>query len=436
MKLKRVLLLSLSVIMFMFFVSFISFGNSYTPVSIKIFLNQKQLVFDVPPINIDNRILVPVGSILRSMGADVLWDSSKKLVTASKGDLTVIIPINSNTAVRNNTSVKLDVPAKIISGRTFVPFRFLSESLGAKVHYDSINKSIFITSEENSFSFKGLSLGSSLEEVSKVLGKPKRIDISEYDFKWYIYHDNYKNYVQVGIRNNIVVAIYSNNPLWVNENGINVGSSKKAVASSLTKPLDKILKGNIYYSLARFKDGEEYQVHQLDNSYLTIFYDLHRNHQVTALQIVDKSIEEKYRRHLNTSTELKKAYERQVFDLANALRVREGLQPFIWCDLASISAEKHSKDMAINKYFNHNSLEGISPFDRMKKEGITYRLAGENIAAGQQNAIFAHEGWLNSFTGHREAIMGRYQRLGVGVWFGDDKAEYNNYYTQNFYTPF
>ncbi|MFM1655740.1 CAP domain-containing protein [Brevibacillus sp. B_LB10_24] len=72
-----------------------------------------------------------------------------------------------------------------------------------------------------------------------------------------------------------------------------------------------------------------------------------------------------------------------------------------------------------------------SPFDRMKKDGIIYKQASENIAAGQTSAIFAHESWMNS-AGHRKNILGDYSRLGVGMSFG---GTYSTYYTQNFYQP-
>ncbi|GAE89948.1 hypothetical protein JCM21531_3523 [Acetivibrio straminisolvens JCM 21531] len=91
----------------------------------------------------------------------------------------------------------------------------------------------------------------------------------------------------------------------------------------------------------------------------------------------------------------------------------------------------HSKDMIINDFFSHNNLHGESPFDRMKKAGITYSSAGENIAIGQIDAIYAHEAWMNS-PGHRANILGKFERLGVGVYMGDDEKIT---YTQNFYTP-
>ncbi|MDU2198224.1 MAG: CAP domain-containing protein, partial [Peptostreptococcaceae bacterium] len=74
--------------------------------------------------------------------------------------------------------------------------------------------------------------------------------------------------------------------------------------------------------------------------------------------------------------------------------------------------------------------EKETPFDRMKKEGITYISAGENIASGQFSAIYAHEALMNS-KGHRKNILGNYKYIGVGVDFG---GTYKIYYTENFYT--
>ena len=85
--------------------------------------------------------------------------------------------------------------------------------------------------------------------------------------------------------------------------------------------------------------------------------------------------------------------------------------------------------MMKENYFDHTNKNNESPFDRMKKENITYSGAGENIAAGQTSAIFAHEAWMNS-QGHRKNILGDYKYIGVGVSFG---GYYSIYYTQNFY---
>ena len=48
--------------------------------------------------------------------------------------------------------------------------------------------------------------------------------------------------------------------------------------------------------------------------------------------------------------------------------------------------------MVKQNYFDHNNLDGESPFDRLKDDDIDFNVAGENLAYGQQNSIFAHEG--------------------------------------------
>ncbi|WP_026477265.1 stalk domain-containing protein [Alkaliphilus transvaalensis] len=434
MKLRKTFLILCSLALLVTFVSLISYGNMSSVINI--FVNNTQLMLDEPPVKINNRILVPVRAVMEALGANVSWDASNRVVTAKNHDTIVTMPIDSAIVYKNDLSVPLDVPAQIINGRTFIPFRFISESLGADVHWDSKNQTVLISKEEahRNFSVKNITIGSSLEDVSKVLGSAQRTVISEYGFQWYTFHNQYRDYLQLGIQDNKVVAIYSNQPLWENKYNINVGTNKEMITSSLSQPLDGIVKGNTKYLFPPFEEGTEYEVFHLGSSYVTIFYDLHKGNEVSSILIIDKDVEESYLRHLNSSIELKEAFEKQVFDLANALRVREGLKPFEWSEVASSAATKHSKDMADHRFFDHINLKGESPFDRMKQEGIRYRSAGENLAAGQQNPIYAHEGWMNSI-GHRKALLGNYEKLGVGVWFGGSNAKFNNYFTQKFYTP-
>ena len=84
----------------------------------------------------------------------------------------------------------------------------------------------------------------------------------------------------------------------------------------------------------------------------------------------------------------------------------------------------------INKgYFDHNSPTYGSPFDMMKKFGITYRSAGENIAMGQKTPQEVMTAWMNS-EGHRKNILNSsFTEIGIGI------AKDNNcrlYWTQMF----
>ena len=80
--------------------------------------------------------------------------------------------------------------------------------------------------------------------------------------------------------------------------------------------------------------------------------------------------------------------------------------------------------MVKNNYFEHTDLNGHSPFDRMKRDGIQFNAAAENLAYGQQSSIYAHEGLMNSL-GHRENILNTHvNTLGVGVDFNNKRQPF------------
>lgn len=135
----------------------------------------------------------------------------------------------------------------------------------------------------------------------------------------------------------------------------------------------------------------------------------------------DKSTGEKQ----ETSSELS-AFEQEVVKLTNAEREKQGLAALkIDTELSKVARAK-SQDMKDNNYFDHNSPTYGSPFDMMKKFGISYTTAGENIAQGQQTPEEVVQAWMDS-PGHRENIMNSsFTHIGVGY------VESGNYWTQQF----
>ncbi|PRO66290.1 NlpC/P60 family protein [Alkalicoccus urumqiensis] len=91
------------------------------------------------------RTLVPMRSIFEQLGATVTWDGATKQVTGVLGDQTVELMIGSADAKASGKPVRLDQAAELINGNTMVPLRFVSESLGAKVDWDSVNNEVVIT---------------------------------------------------------------------------------------------------------------------------------------------------------------------------------------------------------------------------------------------------------------------------------------------------
>jgi uncharacterized protein YkwD len=283
---------------------------------------------------------------------------------------------------------------------------------------------------EKLFSIRAIAIGDSEERVLNLLGQPDRKDLSEYGFQWYIYNSNYSSYVQVGLKNGVVVGLYTNAGNILSKDGIQIGTPRTRVSELYGKPLEYIEKGNTRFMLPY--EQSEAAVYLIENSFITFFYDIHNGSTLTALQIIEAGTELSLQSFYGDPSEaLRTSFEKQSFDLANVDRVRRGLNPFAYDGAISVTARNHSKDMSLEGYFNHHNLSGLSPFDRMELDGIEFSAASENIAAGQTSAIFAHAGWMNS-EGHRKNILGDYARLGTGVYFG---GKGHVYYTQNFYTP-
>lgn len=284
--------------------------------------------------------------------------------------------------------------------------------------------------KDQMFSIHNIELGESRADVEQEIGKPKRTSKNEYGISWTAYHENYQNFIMVSYdEKNNVRGLYTNQDLIASSTGIQLGSPKQSVQGQLGTPETIMRKGLFNYKL---NQNGEYDVFQLDNSYVTIFYDKHEDNTVTAIQIIDKELEQnKNALYTESSQQLKEGFEYQLFDLTNASRENHGLSILTWDDHVRETAREHSLDMAENKYFDHTNLQGQSPFDRMKEDNIRFITAGENLAYGQFSSIFAHEGLMNSL-GHRKNILREnYEFLGVGVAFNNESQPY---YTENFYS--
>jgi len=114
------------------------------PVGIRVFLNGSQLMFDQPPINLNSRVLVPMRVIFEALGAQVYWEESSRTVTGILEGKTITLKIGSKEATINGAQTPLDVPAQIMNGRTLVPVRFISESLGASVEWSQQEQKVTI----------------------------------------------------------------------------------------------------------------------------------------------------------------------------------------------------------------------------------------------------------------------------------------------------
>lgn len=105
------------------------------PDGIKVILNGKQLEFDVEPMLINSRTMVPMRVIFEALGAKVDWDGTTQTAIGVTKSTTIKITIGKDYLLKNDNIVVLDSPAVVISGRTLVPVRAIAESLDCKVEW-------------------------------------------------------------------------------------------------------------------------------------------------------------------------------------------------------------------------------------------------------------------------------------------------------------
>jgi uncharacterized protein YkwD len=134
-----------------------------------------------------------------------------------------------------------------------------------------------------------------------------------------------------------------------------------------------------------------------------------------------------------TASSTQSGYAAQVLALTNAQRATAGCKALSSNSKLTKAAQGHSVDMADNNYFDHNSQDGTSPFDRMKADGYNFQAAAENIAMGQSTAAAVMTAWMNS-AGHKANILNcTYTDIGIGYAVNSSGTAY---WTQDFGKPF
>ena len=109
------------------------------------------------------------------------------------------------------------------------------------------------------------------------------------------------------------------------------------------------------------------------------------------------------------------AMQKEMLGYINAERASANVTPLTLDQKLCQGAYLKSRDMAVNGYFSHTSPTYGSPFDMMTSQGITYRMAGENIAKNI-SVKGAHTAFMNS-PGHKANILNQgFGKVGLGFY--------------------
>ena len=270
----------------------------------KAFVNDLQYILDQPPIISNNRALVPLRFFSEALGAKVQWESQNRSIEFKSDLKQVMLFVDKRTAYIQNRPYQMDVAPIIVNGRTLVPVRFVCEVLGYDVYWNEADQTVAIVS-------------GSRETGSLVAVETDRMETAS------------------------------------------SGSASAETASPAPSTVQD---------------------------------------------------------HLSI--------ELEVIRLVNIEREKAGLSPLSRRDSLMDTAKVKSQDMVDNNYFSHTSPVYGTMSELLNYHQVSYRFAGENIAMGQRTPEAVMKAWMDS-QGHRNNILNpNYSRIGVGAVEGGQYGGY------------
>ncbi|SHM87604.1 CAP domain-containing protein [Gracilibacillus kekensis] len=274
-----------------------------------------------------------------------------------------------------------------------------------------------------------------IETFQSEFGDPLRKDPSMYNYDWWIYkNENY--YIQVAVKNNKVISIYSNSST-LDFRPLKIGQDVETLETTYTFTKE-IEVDHLKFKLSE-QDLKQRPIVPLSEEVFAQLYLDQFSNKLVGIRMLNKEVLEILKPYElfywgklkevdapseSKMEEIELSIEKQIFEITNEVRKVYELETLTWDDQAAQAAKNHSKDMVKENYFSHYSQNGDGLKERLLAANAYYLVAGENIAAHYIDGPAVIHGWLNS-EGHREALLKEdYTHLGVGV--------YQSYYTQNF----
>lgn len=120
---------------------------------ILVFVDNKQLKFDVPPIIANDRTMVPLRAIFEALGANVDWRQETRAIDAYLNNTRITLYIGKNEMYRNGEIIVIDSPPFIKDDRTLVPVRAIAEAFDCVVEWDNDNRAVQIYSKTDSYNY-------------------------------------------------------------------------------------------------------------------------------------------------------------------------------------------------------------------------------------------------------------------------------------------
>lgn len=348
----------------------------------------------------NDRTFVPIRFLSEALGYSVAWDGDTQKVSVTNGEITNVMYIGTQTACRYTAEAQeeilMDVAPMLIDARTYVPLRYVAESLNCGVLWQGESQSVHLTEKVllalNGFSFSPIDLN---EEIALLqFGRPYDTIAGPDGVRRYIYLDA-----------SGILTVF----------GFYDGQLFDFFTSDASAEYNGML-------LSSFDSGM-----QLPKS-TYVFYDaLKENKAVALYHCIAGRTYNAYTADADKA-EAMRTEAKLCYYLTNALRRSFGVSDLIFSNALAEADRAHVADMAEQNFFSHTGLHGEGIKERLSAVPgyANYKYAGE-VLAKMPNAYHAVYGWLNS-PAHREAVLDdKYIYTGICV---DGKQMGHLYFAQ------
>ncbi len=107
-------------------------------------VNGETVTNDVAPVIVNDRTMLPIRFVAETFGATVEWNETTRAVNVTLGDVKVSLIVGEGFAIVNGEAKVLDSASFIENDRTYLPVRFVMESLGLKVEWNETTRQVTV----------------------------------------------------------------------------------------------------------------------------------------------------------------------------------------------------------------------------------------------------------------------------------------------------
>lgn len=164
-------------------------GESAAADDIKVILDAHRVDFNIAPYILDGTTFVQFRPLFEKLGISITWDSKTRTIIGEKEGTYIRLQIDSKHASVDGENIELSAPPVIVDGHTFVPLRFVSEAVQAKVRWDESSRTVMIDSKgvytSKDGSFQITAFGQWTDATDDIALEPLQLALEYFKFTYF-----------------------------------------------------------------------------------------------------------------------------------------------------------------------------------------------------------------------------------------------------------